>query len=211
MQLRVRVWMEDGAALEAGLLHAAEPREFGGHLLWSGRPHRLLLQMNRRSRDGKEEPCYVGQREMYCTLSCSGTARPYIPSAPDSRATRRPAHFLLSLTHGLGLSLEVHDGTWKVLLATHPISISFKRRRVRRRSWFHTIHSALHAASRGSGDCSSSLLLTRCTLFEKVVVTGSPCKIHSLAPDAQYAAVAEGGMLTQPPRQGEPTLASLRC
>jgi hypothetical protein len=67
--------------------------------------------------------------------------------------------FLLSLTHGLGpISLKGH-GTWKVLLATHAIAISFKRRRIRCRSWFHTIHSALHAASRGSGDCSSSLLL----------------------------------------------------
>jgi hypothetical protein len=70
LPLRVQVGV-DGAALEAELLHAADPREFGDHLLWSERLHLLLrLKMSRRSRDGKrEEPCMVGQRET--DASCS--------------------------------------------------------------------------------------------------------------------------------------------
>jgi hypothetical protein len=120
-----------------------------------------------------------------CTLYyySRGTARSYTPSAHvgDSRASVLLAHLLLSLTHGLGLNLKGH-ATQNVLLATHAKSISYKHRRIRGRSWFHTVHSVLHAASRGSGDCSSSLLLD-VTLFEKVVVTGSPRKIHSLAPN----------------------------
>jgi hypothetical protein len=69
--LQVQVGV-DGAALEAELLHAADPREFGDHLLWSERLHLLLLllKMSRRPRDGKrEEPCMVGQRET--DASCS--------------------------------------------------------------------------------------------------------------------------------------------
>lgn len=184
------------------MLHAAEPREFGGRLLWSERRHHLLWT-TRRSRDGKEEPFWLA-RDVFCTIR--GTARPYIPSAHVG-ASVLLAHLVLSLTRGLGLkglNLKGH-ATQNVLLATHPKSISYKRRRIRCRSWFHTIHSVLHAASRGSGDCSSSLLLD-VTLFEKVVVTGSPRKIHSLArntPSLRHA--------NPTPRQGEPTLASLRC
>ena len=58
VDLRVRVVVPvvvDGVALEAELLHAADLPEFGGHLLLSERQHHLPW-MNRRSRDGKEEP-----------------------------------------------------------------------------------------------------------------------------------------------------------
>lgn len=64
----------------------------------------------------------------------------------------------IGLTHGSGL--KDYDGTRNVHLATRTQSISSKQHgRVRCRSWFDIIHSELYAASRGSGDCSSSLLL----------------------------------------------------
>lgn len=142
-QLRANVEV-DGAALEVELLHAAEPREFGGHLLWSERLHRLQLMTRRRSRDGKEEPCYVWSARRGALLSCLS----------DLLATL--TH--IGLTHGSGL--KDYDGTRNVHLATRTQSISSKQHgRIRCRSWLDIIHSELYAASRGSGDCSSSLLL----------------------------------------------------
>lgn len=99
LRLRLQVGV-DGAGLEGGLLRAADPREFGGRLLWSERRHLLLLlKMNRRSRDGKEEPCLV---------------------SAESDASRLLEQY--SHSHGLGLKGQ------NVLLAAHPKRISWKHR-----------------------------------------------------------------------------------
>ena len=129
----------DVAALEAELLHAADLLEFGGHLLWSERQHHLPW-MNRRSRsrdrsrDVKEEPWLVSERQTraisLATLTHSFTR------------------------HGLGLIKgfkgRLDHGASNAQLAAHHRFISSKHGRIRCRSWFDIIHSAPHAASRGS-------------------------------------------------------------